>query len=93
MELPDYHKKRKDPEEMKPEETRSYYKEMGIQPVRPWYERQIAINCTGAILEMYVPPEGDGKLSPLNSAVNTLSRKFLDCRYSTNPTQFSIFNV
>lgn len=68
IELPDFHKKQKNFAEMTPEEMRAHYKEVGMQPHRPWYEREIAIYSTGAVMEPYVPPEGDGKASSLNTA-------------------------
>lgn len=72
MDLPDYHKEQKSFKDMTPEEMRNHYKELGMQPQRPWYEREIALTCTGNVVEPYVPPEGDGKLSPLNTAVNII---------------------
>lgn len=76
VDLPDYHKDRKPFEEMTPDDMRAYYKEEGIQPHRPWYEKDLTIYATADFFEPYVPPEGDGKLSPLNAAV---SEKFGVC--------------
>lgn len=54
---------------MSSEKIRSKLKEHGLQPSRPWMEKQIFISCTGAIFEPYVPPEGDGKFSTLSTSV------------------------
>lgn len=56
---------------MTPEEIRSWRKERGLQPVRPWQEKSFAPTTLAEVIEEYVPPEGDGKLSPLNSAVRS----------------------
>lgn len=56
-------------DEMSPEKIRSKLKELGLQPSRPWMETQIFISCTGGVFEPYVPPEGDGKFSPLSTTV------------------------
>ncbi|MPC78714.1 putative 39S ribosomal protein L45, mitochondrial [Portunus trituberculatus] len=45
-------------------------KEKGIKPVRPWQERPVCISSTTATFEPYVPPEGDGKVSTLSTAVS-----------------------
>jgi len=34
-------------------------------------ERSTFINNTGTIIEPYVPPEGDGKISPISTAVKS----------------------
>lgn len=87
VDLPDFHKPEKPFAEMTPEEIRSHYKEKGIQPIRPWYERHITFSSSGNIVEPYVPPEGDEKKSPLNSAVLTVD----DVVFSNRITQ--IFNL
>lgn len=48
---------------------RFYYKEKGIQPVPPWNEKQFSVTTLSGVLDQYIPPEGDGKLSPLNTEV------------------------
>ena len=45
-------------------------KEKGIKPVRPWQERPVYVSSTTATLEAFVPPEGDGKVSALSTAVS-----------------------
>lgn len=57
------------------EETKSRLKEQGILPPRPWIERQFHISCTGGIFEPYIPPEGDGKISPITTQVNHIQSK------------------
>jgi len=71
VELPDYEKDKMDSEDYSPEKLRTRYKEKGIQPTRPWIERSTFINNTGSIIEPYVPPEGDGKISPISTAVKS----------------------
>ncbi|KAL1461281.1 hypothetical protein WDU94_013195 [Cyamophila willieti] len=68
MDIPDYHKKEKELSQMTPEEMRSKYKELGIQPPRVWRERYFYISASSDVFEPYVPPEGDGKVSSINSA-------------------------
>ncbi|KAI5706128.1 hypothetical protein M8J75_005101 [Diaphorina citri] len=68
VELPDYHKKEKSLSEMTPEEVRTYFKENGVQPTRVWKERYFYISSSSDTFEQYVPPEGDGKISAINSA-------------------------
>lgn len=70
MELPDFEKDNIDSDDYSPERLRSKYKEKGIQPIRPWIERSTFINNTGTIIEPYVPPEGDGKISSLSTTVS-----------------------
>lgn len=72
MILPDYENEKMDPDDYSPEKLRTRYKEKGIQPTRPWVERTTFINSTGAVVEPYVPPEGDGKISPISTAVKLL---------------------
>nr|XP_018903060.1 PREDICTED: probable 39S ribosomal protein L45, mitochondrial isoform X1 [Bemisia tabaci] len=68
LDLPDFHKDKdmKDLPNMSAEEVRSFFKERGIQPTRPWRERDMFLTCTRSIFESYVPPEGDGKVSVLS---------------------------
>jgi large subunit ribosomal protein L45 len=51
------------------EEVRAEMKKKGIQPRRPWSERVFYISNTGMVMEPYVPPEGDGKLSAVTVGV------------------------
>lgn len=69
MTLPDYEKE--DDDNFSPEKMRTRYKEKGIMPTRPWVERTTFINNTGSIIEPYVPPEGDGKISAISTAVKS----------------------
>lgn len=61
---------------MSAEEQRSWYKEMGVQPSRPWDEKPFSFLSTAGVLDQYLPPEGDGKLSPLNTAVRNFTLLF-----------------
>lgn len=70
MILPDFEKEN-DSDDFSTEKMRSTYKEKGIQPVRPWIERTTFISNTGTIIEPYIPPEGDGKISPISTAVKS----------------------
>lgn len=56
---------------MTEEEIRSTMKERGIFPEKQWMERPIFFSCTGGVFEPYVPPEGDGKVSPISKAVSS----------------------
>lgn len=78
MTLPDYENEIMDDDDFSPEKLRTRYKEKGIQPMRSWIERATFINNTGAIIEPYVPPEGDGKISSLSTAVKS-KYFFLNC--------------
>ncbi|CAG0892339.1 unnamed protein product, partial [Cyprideis torosa] len=61
--LPDFSEKA--PESM--EELRIDLKKKGIQPVAAWQEKPTTIASTTAILEPYVPPEGDGKVTMVSA--------------------------
>lgn len=65
IKLPNFNEQR---DELTPEQVRSKMKEEGLQPARPWLEKQIFISNTGGIFEAYVPPEGDGKFSAISTA-------------------------
>lgn len=69
--LPDYENEDQDSDNYSAEKLRTRYKEKGLQPIRPWVERTTFINNTGTIIEPYVPPEGDGKISPISAAVKS----------------------
>jgi large subunit ribosomal protein L45 len=69
IDLPDF----EEAERMKswsPEQMRQKMKERGLLPGRRWIERPISISCTGATMDPYVPPEGDGKLSAVTPGVS-----------------------
>ncbi|KAG9508987.1 putative 39S ribosomal protein L45, mitochondrial, partial [Fragariocoptes setiger] len=51
---------------MQPDEIRSKLKEKGVAPPRPWEERKLYIASTNAVIDQYVPPEGDGVASFLS---------------------------
>lgn len=70
VDLPDFHKNEKSFTEFTPEEKRSFYKENGIQPTRPWNEKPFSVDSSPGVIDEYIPPEGDGKLSALNTAVS-----------------------
>lgn len=69
VKLPDF-EDTKSEADMTPEEIRSKLKERGMQPPRPWIERPFYISSTGGVFEPYVPPEGDGKISPITVHVS-----------------------
>lgn len=66
VDLPNYNEK---PEDFTEEQMRTRLKEQGLLPPRPWIERQFFIHSTGGVFEPYVPPEGDGKISPVSRQV------------------------
>lgn len=63
--IPNYHEKSKD---LPPHKIRQKMMENGLKPTRYWSERQMHISSTGTVIEPYIPPEGDGKLSIVTSA-------------------------
>lgn len=66
VKLPNY---RERDDELTEEQVRSKLKEHGLLPPRPWVEQQFYISTTGGVFEPYVPPEGDGKISPISAQV------------------------
>ncbi|GJQ66003.1 putative 39S ribosomal protein L45 [Trypoxylus dichotomus] len=80
VELPKYNE---NPEDLSEEEMRSRLKEQGLLPPRPWMERQFHISCTGGIFEAYVPPEGDGKVSPITTQGAKQKIQFLEKKTRT----------
>jgi large subunit ribosomal protein L45 len=71
--LPDYEEASRPVGEMSKEEIRSMMKEKGVAPSVPFQERPLFISTTGEILDPYVPPEGDGKVSFITKEVRCLS--------------------
>lgn len=67
IDLPDLNEKTDD---LPKDEIRTRMKKMGLIPPRPWMERPFFISSTGGIFEPYVPPEGDGKVSIISTAVS-----------------------
>ncbi|OWA52317.1 putative 39S ribosomal protein L45, mitochondrial [Hypsibius exemplaris] len=66
VELPDYEELRRETKgQLTPEEIRAMMKKEGMFPSRPYNERPILLTTTDTILEPFIPPEGDGKLSTL----------------------------
>ncbi|KRT83805.1 hypothetical protein AMK59_4310, partial [Oryctes borbonicus] len=80
IELPKYNE---NIEDLSEEELRSRLKEQGLLPTRPWMERQFHISCTGGIFEPYVPPEGDGKISPITAQGAKQKIEFLEKKTKT----------
>jgi len=70
VDLPDFDKDRNN-DDISPEKMRAILQEKGIQPNRPWNERNFYVSNTGTVFEPYVPPEGDGKLSAISVGVRT----------------------
>lgn len=69
VELPNFREK-ENQEDLSEEQVRSKLKENGLLPPRPWVESQYFVSATGAVFEPYVPPEGDGKISPITAQVS-----------------------
>lgn len=67
IDIPDFQKKEED---MTKEEVRKEMKKLNLTPLRPWVERTPFLHATGGIFEPYVPPEGDGKVSPITKQVS-----------------------
>lgn len=70
VEIPDFTKKTEDVTE---EDLRKELKKRHIMPPRPWAETTPFLHSTGGIFEPYVPPEGDGKVSPISKQVIPIS--------------------
>lgn len=66
VDLPDF---RTDPKTMTKEEIRKEMIKKGMLPIRPWNERTPFLHSSGGVFEPYVPPEGDGKISPISKQV------------------------
>jgi hypothetical protein len=71
VDLPDFQEMRLD-DKLTPEQIRSRLKEKGVVPPHVYNERPIFMSCTNGILDPYVPPEGDGKMSLISQSVITL---------------------
>lgn len=67
VELPDFRKK---VEDMTDQEISDQMKKMNVFPQRQWQERSLFLHATGGLFEPYVPPEGDGKVSPISKQVS-----------------------
>ena len=50
-----------------PEELKERMKKIGISPPGSYQEKPTYISSTGAILDQYVPVEGDGKASVIST--------------------------
>lgn len=69
VDLPDFQEKT---EGLSDEEIRERLRKQGLLPPRPWSERNFFIHSTGGVFEPYVPPEGDGKVSPITKQVTNI---------------------
>ena len=49
-------------DELTPEEMKERMKKMGVEPTQPYTEKPFYISSTGAVLDGYIPAEGDGKV-------------------------------
>ncbi|KAL1130324.1 hypothetical protein AAG570_013262 [Ranatra chinensis] len=78
VKLPDYSELEKSVDEMSKDEIRTKMKEKGLLPEQPWMESPIYISCTGDVFEPYIPPEGDGKLSPISAKGAKQKLEFLE---------------
>ncbi|CAG9863653.1 unnamed protein product [Phyllotreta striolata] len=80
VKLPNFQEKAED---ITDEEMREKLKERGMLPTRPWMERQFFLHSTGGVFEPYVPPEGDGKVSPISKQGAMQSLRFLEKKSKT----------
>lgn len=80
VELPNFREKTEDFTE---EQARSKLKESGLLPPRPWNEKPFFLSATGGIFEAYVPPEGDGKVSPIQVQGAKQKLQFLEKKTKT----------
>ncbi|GBP11720.1 Probable 39S ribosomal protein L45, mitochondrial [Eumeta japonica] len=65
VKLPNFNE---DEGEISRDRMRARMKERGVLPPRPWIERPFCISSTSGVFEPYVPPEGDGRASPVSAA-------------------------
>ena len=49
-------------DEVTPDEVKERMKKLGVEPMSPYQEKPFYISSTGAVLDAYVPAEGDGKV-------------------------------
>lgn len=70
LELQDFDfERRRFRDEVTPEEMKEKMKKLGISPATPGgQEKPLYISSTGALIDEYVPPEGDGKASIISTA-------------------------
>ncbi|KAK4885086.1 hypothetical protein RN001_001357 [Aquatica leii] len=80
VKLPDYNETN---DNLTEEQMRAKLKERGLLPKRPWMEHQYFISSTGAVFEPYVPPEGDGKISPITAQGAKQKIQFLEKKTKT----------
>jgi len=59
--------RKRDRDEVTPEEMKERMKKMGVNPPSQYQEKPMYISSTGAVLDPYVPPEGDGKASLIST--------------------------
>jgi len=68
IELQDFDfERRRYRDEVTPEELKEKMKKLGISPSSPYQEKPLYISSTGALIDEYVPPEGDGKASLIST--------------------------
>lgn len=72
VQLPDFVEinDRSQEQKLTPEEMRSKLKEKGVVPHRVWDERPLYVSTSNMIMDPYVPPEGDGKISIISKEVS-----------------------
>lgn len=80
VDLPNYREK---PDDLTEEQMRAKLKEHGLLPPRPWVEKPYFISSTGGVFEAYVPPEGDGKISPIHMQGAKQKLEFLEKKSKT----------
>lgn len=80
VDLPNFDEK---PEDLTEEQQRARLKEQGLLPPRPWIEHPFFISSTGGIFEPYVPPEGDGKISPITAQGAKQKLQYLEKKSKT----------
>jgi len=54
--------------EISPEQMKEKMKKIGLEPPSYYNEKPFYISSTGALLDAYVPPEGDGKASLISTS-------------------------
>ena len=49
-------------DQVTPDEVKERMKKLGVEPMSPYQEKPFYISSTGAVLDAYVPAEGDGNV-------------------------------
>lgn len=84
IDLPDYEwERRRARGELTPEEMKEKAKKMGVAPLSSYQERPVYISSVGALLDEYIPPEGEGKASLLSVSKGSETKDLMKSKGKT----------